>query len=120
MAKKYNIPEEIKPGVKFRWNNHELWHIVGTLPDGGETVVVIKSWSRLRNYWVYDVVMKETLLDWWELQRGKAIKMKGDIISDKEFTTKEGIKVRLVAMKNTNLPVINKAVGEGNTHKGRD
>jgi hypothetical protein len=29
--------------------------VVGTLPDGGDTLVVTKSWAKYKNRWVYEV-----------------------------------------------------------------
>ena len=47
---------EPKAGMKYRGLDRDLWHVVGTLPDGGETLVVSKSWAKYKNRWCYNVM----------------------------------------------------------------
>ena len=51
---------EVKTGMKFRGTDRDLWHVVGTLPDGDSTVVVAKSWAKYKHRWVYNVFSEYT------------------------------------------------------------
>ena len=51
---------EPKAGMKYRGLDRDLWHVVGTLPDGGYTLVVSKSWAKYKNRWVYEVYSDKT------------------------------------------------------------
>ena len=58
---------EIKVGAKFLWWDRDLWHIINIFEDNGEEMVVLKSWAKYKQRWVYQVESKEALeyfFDW--------------------------------------------------------
>lgn len=59
---------EIKVGTKFHWWRKELWHIVNVFKDGDETMVVLKSWAKYRNKWVYEVDYAWDLEEFFDLR----------------------------------------------------
>ena len=64
---------EIKPGLKFRGWDRDLWHVVALFEDSGEELVVIKSWAKYTQHWVYRVKVKEVLQEWLECKTRKAV-----------------------------------------------
>lgn len=46
---------EIKVGQKFRWYDRCLWYIVNIFQDNGEDLIVLKSWAKYKNRWIYRV-----------------------------------------------------------------
>lgn len=70
MAKEYSI-KDVKPGMKYRGMDRDLWHVVGTLPDGEGTLVVSKSWAKYKNRWCYNVMHIENLF--WTLNHKKEL-----------------------------------------------
>ena len=74
MARRLAKKEDIKPGLKYRGLDRDLWHVVGTLPDGGYTVVVVKSWAKYKNRWCYEVMSMDSLL--WVLNHKKELEEK--------------------------------------------
>lgn len=77
MARKKQ-PLEIKPGVKFHWYDRDLWHIVHIFQDGDYTMVVLKSWAKYKNRWVYEVADKEVIEWWLESKAFKEVNGAGD------------------------------------------
>lgn len=65
---------QLKPGYKFRGLDRDLWHVVGTLPDGDDTMVVSKSWARYKNRWCYNVQTLDSYL--WVLNHKKELEEK--------------------------------------------
>ena len=63
MAKKFKIPE-IKVGSKFHWWDRDLWHIIHIFEDEGTELVVLKSWAKYKQRWVFKVDFKDSL-DWY-------------------------------------------------------
>ena len=63
---------EIKPGLKFRGFDRDPWYVVTLFEDKGEEFVVIKSWAKHKQYWVYNVEAKESLQEWLEIQTREA------------------------------------------------
>ena len=55
---------KIKVGEKFYWYDRDLWHIVHIFNDGDDEMVVLKSWSKYKQRWCYQVSSIETL-NWW-------------------------------------------------------
>ena len=55
---------EIKVGAKFHWWDRDLWHIINIFEDGEYTMVVLKSWAKYKNRWVYKVDYKENI-EWF-------------------------------------------------------
>jgi hypothetical protein len=64
---------EIKPGLKFRGFDRDPWYVVTLFEDKGEEFVVIKSWAKYKQYWVYKVEAKESLQEWLEIQTREAV-----------------------------------------------
>lgn len=54
----------IEVGSKFRWYDRDLWHIINIFEDGGKELVVLKSWAKYKNRWVFKVDFKENL-EWF-------------------------------------------------------
>lgn len=54
----------VEVGKKFYWSDRDLWHIVHIFIDGDDTMVVLKSWSKYKKRWCYQVTYKE-VLEWW-------------------------------------------------------
>lgn len=48
-------PLEIKVGQKFRWYDRDLWYIVNIFQDNGEDFIVLKTWAKYKNRWIYMV-----------------------------------------------------------------
>ena len=63
MSKKFKIPE-IKVGSKFHWWDRDLWHIINIFEDEGTELVVLKSWAKYKQRWVFKVDFKDNL-DWY-------------------------------------------------------
>lgn len=42
-------------GKKFHYIDHDLWHIVTYFKDSDNHFVVIKSWAKYKQKWVYKV-----------------------------------------------------------------
>lgn len=61
MAAKRKKNPEIKVGEKFHWWDRDLWHIVNIFKDGDCEMIVLKSWAKYKNRWVYNVEYKESL-----------------------------------------------------------
>lgn len=55
---------EIKVGAKFHWWDRDLWHIINIFEDDGETLVVLKSWAKYRQKWIFKVDFKENI-EWF-------------------------------------------------------
>ena len=53
-------------GMKFRWWNKELYHIVSYFEDDG-LYVVIKSWTKYKQRWCYEVISAFGLWDGLQL-----------------------------------------------------
>ena len=49
-------------GHEFYWWNHELYHIVSYFEDNG-LYVVIKSWTKYKQRWCYEVISAYGLYD---------------------------------------------------------
>ena len=64
MKKKYLKKPRIKEGEKFRYYDRCLWHIVGMMKDGDTDLVVIKSWNKYKQAWMYKAETK-SMLQWW-------------------------------------------------------
>lgn len=62
---------EIKIGSKFHWWDRDLWHIVNIFYDGDYEMIVLKSWAKYKNRWVYEVTYREVLDDYFDLQEAK-------------------------------------------------
>ena len=54
----------IQVGESFYWSDRKLWHIVHIFEDDGSTMVVMKSWTKYKCRWMYQVVDKE-VVEWW-------------------------------------------------------
>ena len=55
---------EIKVGAKFHWWDRDLWHIINIFEDDGCTLVVLKSWAKYKQRWVFKVDSKENI-EWF-------------------------------------------------------
>lgn len=66
---------DIKVGDKFHYTDRDLWHVVNIFDDKDYKLIVIKSWSKYKQRWVYKV---EHLCNLCYLLP----------ITDKEFTNK--------------------------------
>ena len=73
MARKKKVGE-LDPGYTYRGLDRDLWHVVGTLPDGDETLVVSKSWAKYKNRWCYNVMHLENYR--WTLNHQKELQKK--------------------------------------------
>lgn len=71
MAKSECNISDVKTGFKFRGLDRDLWHVVGTLPDGDSTVVVVKSWAKYKRRWCYEVYSPYTFQ--WILKHQKEL-----------------------------------------------
>jgi hypothetical protein len=60
-------------GKKFRWFDRDLWHIVSYFNDNG-LFVVIKSWSKYKQRWCYEVHSAFGLVDGLEMLKEKRVK----------------------------------------------
>lgn len=74
MPKNKVTKSQLKPGYKFRGLDRDLWHVVGTLPDGDNTIVVAKSWAKYKRRWCYEVYSMYTFT--WILNHKKELKEK--------------------------------------------
>lgn len=63
MAKKCKRPP-IEVGSKFHWYDRDLWHIIDIFQDGDEEMIVLKSWAKYRNRWIYQVEYRFILEDY--------------------------------------------------------
>ena len=63
MKKKFKIPD-IKVGAKFYWWDRDLWHIIHIFEDEGTELIVLKSWAKYKQRWVFKVDFKDNL-DWY-------------------------------------------------------
>ena len=63
MKRKGKKPE-IKVGSKFHWYDRDLWHIIDIFQDGDEEMIVLKSWAKYRNRWIYQVEYRFILEDY--------------------------------------------------------
>ena len=55
---------KIEEGEKFYWYDRDLWHIVHIFNDNDDTMVVLKSWSKYKQRWCYQVSSMDNL-QWW-------------------------------------------------------
>ena len=55
---------KIEVGEKFHWYDRDLWHIINIFQHDNETFVVLKSWAKYKNRWVFKVDTKESI-EWW-------------------------------------------------------
>ena len=55
---------KVEVGEKFHWYDRDLWHIVNIFNEGQSTLVVLKSWSKYKNRWCYQVTGKGDI-EWW-------------------------------------------------------
>jgi len=58
---------EIKLGEKFRWYDRDLWYIIGFVQDKDQELVALKSWAKYKGYWVYKLVTREEMEEWFEI-----------------------------------------------------
>lgn len=63
MARK-KTPFQALPGQKYIGTDRDPWYVVGSVQDGEEEVVVVKSWAKYKQRWVYNAKPKESVL--WE------------------------------------------------------
>lgn len=62
-------------GTKFRWIDRDLWHLVGYQVDTlfkDKTVnplVIIKSWSKYKQRWCYNVYNVYVFYSTWEMMK---------------------------------------------------
>lgn len=54
----------IEVGSKFRWYDRDLWHIIDIFQDGDEEMIVLKSWAKYKNRWIYQVEYRFILEDY--------------------------------------------------------
>ena len=52
---------EIKVGTKFHWWDRDLWHIINIFEYEGSELVVLKSWAKYKNRWVFKVDSMENI-----------------------------------------------------------
>ena len=45
----------IKPGLKYRGIDRDLWYIVTIISDDGNELVVTKSWNKWKQSWLYTI-----------------------------------------------------------------
>lgn len=64
---------EIKVGEKFRWYDRDLWYIIGIIDDGGQELIALKSWARLRSKWVYKLETRESMEYWFDAYNKEGI-----------------------------------------------
>lgn len=54
----------IEVGSKFHLWDRNLWHIIDIFQDGDEEMIVLKSWAKYRNGWIYQVEYRFILEDY--------------------------------------------------------
>lgn len=47
--------KEIKPGLKYRGIDRDLWYVVSVINDAGNELVVVKSWNKWKKNWFYNI-----------------------------------------------------------------
>jgi hypothetical protein len=47
--------KEIKPGLKYRGLDRDLWYVVTLVSDGGNELAVSKSWNKWTQSWYYTI-----------------------------------------------------------------
>lgn len=47
--------KEIKPGLKYRGIDRDLWYVVTIISDDGNELVVSKSWNKWKQSWLYAI-----------------------------------------------------------------
>ena len=45
----------IKPGLKYRGLDRDLWYVVTIISDDGNELVVTKSWNKWKQSWYYTI-----------------------------------------------------------------
>ena len=50
--------KEIKPGLKYRGIDRDLWYVVALINDAGNELVVIKSWNKWKRNWFYNIASR--------------------------------------------------------------
>ena len=63
MARKKKVIE-LKPGLKFRGWDRDLWHVLSNFTDDGAEFWVVKSWAKYKQRWVYEVKSR-SFMEWW-------------------------------------------------------
>lgn len=64
--------KEIKPGLKYRGIDRDLWHIVTIISDNGNELAVSKSWNKWTHSWLYTIASLDSIQ--WILDRQDELK----------------------------------------------
>ena len=64
--------KEIKPGLKYRGIDRDLWYVITIITDDGNELVVSKSWNKWKQSWLYTIASTSSIQ--WVLDRQDELK----------------------------------------------